>query len=69
MPALERIGQKHRSLQIKPEHYPIVGENLLAAIKETLRDAATDEILGDWGVPNEDIHYEFFGSFGDLASG
>ncbi|MDQ0199700.1 NO-inducible flavohemoprotein [Neobacillus ginsengisoli] len=48
MPVLERIGEKHRSLQIKPEHYPIVGENLLAAIKEVLGDAATNEIIDAW---------------------
>lgn len=48
MPVLERIGEKHRSLQIKPEHYPIVGENLLGAIKEVLGDASTDEIVGAW---------------------
>src|SRR5690606_39976035 len=28
--AVELIAHKHASLQIKPEHYPIVGENLLA---------------------------------------
>ena len=28
--AVELIAQKHASLQIKPAHYPIVGENLLA---------------------------------------
>ena len=32
--AVELIAQKHASLQIKPEHYPIVGENLLASIRE-----------------------------------
>lgn len=48
MPALERIGEKHRSLQIKPEYYPIVGENLLAAIKDVLGSAATPEIIGAW---------------------
>lgn len=48
MPVLERIGEKHRSLQIKPEHYPIVGENLLGAIKEVLGDAATPEIIDAW---------------------
>lgn len=48
MPVLERIGEKHRSLQIKPEHYPIVGENLLGAIKEVLGEAATDEIIDAW---------------------
>src|SRR5690606_36073875 len=31
--AVELIAQKHASLQIKPEHYPIVGENLLASIR------------------------------------
>ena len=41
IPVLVRISQKHRSLQIKPEQYPIVGENLLGAIKEILGDAAT----------------------------
>ncbi|MED1203350.1 NO-inducible flavohemoprotein [Heyndrickxia acidicola] len=55
MPALERIGQKHRSLQILPEHYPIVGENLLAAIKDILGDAATDEILSAWANAYEVI--------------
>ncbi|MEH7110495.1 NO-inducible flavohemoprotein [Bacillus sp. JJ1764] len=48
MPVLERIGEKHRSLQIKPEHYPIVGENLLGAIKEVLGDAAPQEIMDAW---------------------
>lgn len=46
--AVELIAQKHASLMIKPEHYPIVGENLLASIKEVLGDAATDEIIGAW---------------------
>ncbi|QRG68711.1 NO-inducible flavohemoprotein [Brevibacillus choshinensis] len=48
LPAVQQIAHKHRSLGIKPEHYPIVGENLLAAIKEVLGDAATEEILGAW---------------------
>ncbi|MGN5455395.1 MAG: NO-inducible flavohemoprotein [Candidatus Kurthia intestinigallinarum] len=49
LPVVHQIGQKHRSLGILPEHYPIVGQFLLAAIKEVLGDAATDEILGAWG--------------------
>ncbi|MGG1517773.1 NO-inducible flavohemoprotein [Paenibacillus oryzisoli] len=48
LPAVKQIAHKHRSLGIKPEHYPIVGENLLGAIKDVLGDAATDEILGAW---------------------
>lgn len=48
LPAVKQIAHKHRSLGIKPEQYPIVGQNLLAAIKDVLGDAATDEILGAW---------------------
>lgn len=45
-PAIELIAQKHCSLGIKPEHYPIVGKHLLLAIKDVFGDAATDEIIG-----------------------
>ncbi|WP_100330367.1 NO-inducible flavohemoprotein [Bacillus xiapuensis] len=48
VPAVKQIGHKHRSLGIKPEHYPIVGEYLLKAIKEVLGDAATDDIIQAW---------------------
>jgi nitric oxide dioxygenase len=48
--AVEVIAQKHASLQIKPEHYPIVGENLLASIKEVLGEAATDEVIDAWAA-------------------
>lgn len=46
--AVELIAQKHASLLIKPEHYPIVGEHLLASIREILGDGATDEIISAW---------------------
>ena len=29
---------------------------------------AVNSALKQWGVPSEDIHYEFFGSFGDLEA-
>ncbi len=48
LPAVKQIAHKHRSLAIKPEHYPIVGENLLEAIKEVLGGSATDEIIHAW---------------------
>lgn len=48
--AVELIAQKHASLMIKPEHYPIVGENLLASIREVLGDAATDDIINAWAA-------------------
>lgn len=48
LPAVKQIAHKHRSLGVKKEHYPIVGENLLAAIKEVLGDAATEEVISAW---------------------
>ena len=45
---LENIANKHASLGVLPEQYPIVGEHLLAAIKEVLGHAATDEIISAW---------------------
>ncbi|WP_307473853.1 NO-inducible flavohemoprotein [Paenibacillus harenae] len=48
LPAVKQIAHKHRSLGVKPEHYPIVGTHLLSAIKEVLGDAATDDILQAW---------------------
>ncbi|RCW64593.1 NO-inducible flavohemoprotein [Saliterribacillus persicus] len=49
LPVVKQVAHKHRSLQIKPEHYPIVGENLLTAMKDVLGDAATDDIIEAWG--------------------
>ncbi|MFJ7727646.1 NO-inducible flavohemoprotein [Neobacillus sp. NPDC097160] len=48
LPVVKQIAHKHRSLGIKPEHYPIVGKHLLLAIKDVLGDAATDEIINAW---------------------
>ena len=36
VPVVERIAHKHVSLGIRPDQYPIVGQNLLAAIQEVL---------------------------------
>ncbi len=47
-PTAELIAHKHASLGVKAEHYPIVGKHLLAAIKELLGDAATDELIDAW---------------------
>lgn len=48
VPVVTQIAHKHRGLGIKPEHYPIVGEFLLKAIKEVLGEAATEEIINAW---------------------
>src|SRR5690606_3455367 len=38
--AVTKIGHKHKSLDIRPEHYAIVGKHLLASIKEVLGEGA-----------------------------
>jgi nitric oxide dioxygenase len=45
---LKNIANKHVSLGVRPDQYPIVGEHLLAAIKAVLGDAATDDIMSAW---------------------
>lgn len=48
MPRVDSIGQKHTSLDIRPEHYILVGKHLIASISEVLGAAATPEILDAW---------------------
>lgn len=48
LPVVKGIAHKHRSLGVQPEHYPVVGQHLLMAIKDVLGDAATAEILQAW---------------------
>lgn len=47
-PAVELIAQKHCSLGIQREQYPIVGKHLLVAIRDVLGVAATDEVIAAW---------------------
>lgn len=48
---VEQIVNKHVSLQILPEHYPIVGTCLLQAIREVLgEEIATDAVIDAWSV-------------------
>lgn len=47
-PMVERICNKHGSIEVKPDHYPIVGRYLLGAIGKVLGPAATPEILTAW---------------------
>lgn len=46
--AVELIAQKHASLTIRADQYPIVGKNLLASIREVLGEGATDAVIGAW---------------------
>ena len=51
-----QIINKHVSLQVLPEHYPIVGACLLRAIREVLgSEIATDEVLAAWGAAYQQL--------------
>ncbi|WP_348269777.1 NO-inducible flavohemoprotein [Edaphobacter paludis] len=47
---VNRITHKHASLEVQPEHYPIVGDHLLRAIRTVLGDAATPEVIDAWAA-------------------
>lgn len=48
--AVDKIAHRHVTLRVLPEHYPVVGEYLLKAIKTVLGEAATPEILEAWAA-------------------
>lgn len=50
-PLVGQIINKHVSLQVQPEHYPLVGASLLRAIREVLgTEVATDAVIEAWGA-------------------
>lgn len=59
--AVSRIGHKHASLSITPEQYAIVGEHLLASIKEVLGDAIQEPVLDAWTAAYEQLADIFIG--------
>lgn len=44
-----RMAARHVETGVKAEHYPLVADALLPAIRDVLGEAATDEVLGAWG--------------------
>jgi nitric oxide dioxygenase len=58
---LKNIANKHVSLDVRPDQYPIVGEHLLAAIKAVLGSAATDDIISAWA--------QAYGNLADILMG
>lgn len=46
--ALARINHKHTSLNILPEHYPIVGAHLIGTLKELIPDQFTADVEYAW---------------------
>ena len=61
-PLVSTIINKHVSLQIQREHYPLVGDSLLKAIREVLgADIATDAVIEAWGAA--------YGQLADILAG
>ena len=45
---VEKIAHRHVHTHVLPEQYPIVGESLLEAMKDVLKQAATEEVMAAW---------------------
>ena len=46
--SIEAIAKKHVSANVQAEHYPIVGNMLLSAMKDVLGDIANEEVIAAW---------------------
>jgi len=60
-PTITLVANKHASLFVQPEHYPIVGKYLLGAMKEVLGDALTDDLVDAWTVAYGELADIFIG--------
>lgn len=47
--AVDQMAARHVRARVRPEYYPAVADALLSAIKDVLREAATEEVLNAWG--------------------
>src|SRR5690625_2300935 len=67
LPAVMPIAEKHRSLNIKPEHYPIVGKHLLLAMRDVLgKEVATDAVIAAWEKAYNEIANVFISIEGKM---
>ncbi|RAR48194.1 nitric oxide dioxygenase [Paraburkholderia unamae] len=66
---LKNIANKHASLGVLPEHYPIVGEHLLGAIKDVLGEAATEDIISAWALAYGNLADVLMGMESELYEG
>lgn len=47
-PSVVAIAKKHVAVNVQAEHYPIVGNVLLAAMQDVLGDSASEDIIDAW---------------------
>ncbi|MDQ7156434.1 globin domain-containing protein [Staphylococcus warneri] len=59
LPVVKEIAYKHCALQVPPAGYDIVGENLIAAIKEVVGLDDDHEIIKTWKKAYQEIAYIF----------
>lgn len=48
-PVVARMVQRHVETGVKADHYPLVADALLPAIRDVVGAAATDDVLAAWG--------------------
>ncbi len=65
-PTIAVISKKHVDAKVLPEHYPIVGQLLLAAMKDVLGNAVTDEINDAWSEAYTFLADVFIGKENEL---
>jgi NAD(P)H-flavin reductase/hemoglobin-like flavoprotein len=53
VPYLQGLGRDHRKFQVHPEHYPMVGEALLATLRHFLTSEYTPAVHGQWAAAYE----------------
>ncbi|GAB2295003.1 hypothetical protein Dimus_029191 [Dionaea muscipula] len=64
-----QIVNKHVSLQVLPEHYPIVGACLLRAIREVLGpETATDAVIDAWAAAYRQLADVLIGAEKDVTT-
>ena len=66
VPVVMPVAHKHCALQVKPEHYPIVGENLLATIAELTGLSMDDPVIKAWEKAYGEIADAFIGIEKDI---
>ncbi len=64
--AVERIAQKHTSLNVQAEHYQVVGHHLIETLRELAPDAFTAEVEAAWTEAYTFLAGIFIGREGEI---
>ena len=64
--AVETIAHRHVQTHVKPEQYPVVGECMLAAMKDVLGEGATSEVIDAWAEAYQALAEIFINREGEI---